>query len=59
MSINKKRLLVLSFVNFLKQGHVEDAIPFLRKVFPNEEEMLKYVIMLYNPSQEKMDRKGG
>ena len=44
---------------FLKQGNVEEAIPFLRKVFPREEEMLKYILTLYNPNQEKMDRKGG
>lgn len=38
---------------FLKQGNVEEAIPFLRKVFPNEEEMLKYILTLYNPNQGK------
>jgi tetratricopeptide (TPR) repeat protein len=38
---------------FLRQGNVEEAIPFLRKVFPNEEEMLKYVLTLYNPNQGK------
>jgi len=38
---------------FLKQGNVEEAIPFLRKVFPSEEEMLKYILTLYSPNQEK------
>jgi len=42
----------MSFIS-LKQGNVEEVIPFFRKVFPSEEEMLKYISTLYNPNQEK------
>ena len=38
---------------FLKQGNVEESIPFLRKVFPSEEEMLKYILTLYSPNHGK------
>lgn len=38
---------------FLKKGNVQEAIPFLRKVFKNEEDMLKYIMMLYKPGREQ------
>lgn len=38
---------------FLKKGNIKDAIPFLRKVFQNEEDMVKYIKLLYKPSQEQ------
>ncbi|MFN3532273.1 MAG: tetratricopeptide repeat protein [Candidatus Brocadia sp.] len=38
---------------FLKKGNIQEAIPFLRKVFPNEKDMLQCILMLYNPIQEQ------
>jgi tetratricopeptide (TPR) repeat protein len=38
---------------FLKKGNAKEAIPFLRKVFQNEEDMLKYLLLFYNPNHEQ------
>ncbi len=38
---------------FLKKGNVKEAIPFLRKVFQNEEDMLKYIKVIYGSHQEQ------
>lgn len=38
---------------FLKKGNVKEAIPFLRKVFQNEEDVVKCIDMLYKPNQEQ------
>ncbi|MDR4509534.1 MAG: tetratricopeptide repeat protein [Candidatus Brocadiaceae bacterium] len=43
---------------FLEKGDVQEAIPFLKKVFPNEEEMLHYILTLYKPRQEQNRKRG-
>ena len=37
---------------FLEKGNIEESIPYLRKVFQNEDEMLKYIFRFYKPKQD-------